>query len=43
MVTWQRRQVFSVPIAEAIANYAAVDPNGTLVKTARGMGISLGD
>ena len=43
MVTWQNRQVVSVPIAEAIAQYRAVDPNGTLVKTARGIGIYLGD
>lgn len=43
MVTWQNRQVLSVPITEAIAQYSAVDPSGTLVKTARGMSIYLGD
>lgn len=43
MVTWQNRCVVSVPIAEAIAQYRAVDPEDTLVKTARGMGICLGD
>jgi len=43
MVTWQNRQVVSVPIAEAIAQYRKVDLNGTLVKTARGLGICLGD
>jgi 6-phosphofructokinase 1 len=43
MVTWQNRQVLSVPIEEAIANYRAVDPNDGLVKTARGLGICLGD
>jgi len=43
MVTWQNRQVMSVPIAEAISQYQAVDPKGTLVKTARGLGICLGD
>lgn len=42
MVTWHNRQVVSVPIAEAIAEYSTVDPNGTLVKTARGLGICLG-
>jgi 6-phosphofructokinase 1 len=42
MVTWQNRQVVSVPIQEAIAQYSTVDPNGTLVKTARGLGICLG-
>ena len=43
MVTWQQRQVVSVPIDEAIAQYRCVNPNGTLVKTARGLGICLGD
>lgn len=43
MVTWQNRSVISVPITEAIAQYRAVDPEGTMVKTARGMGICLGD
>ncbi|MBE9179032.1 ATP-dependent 6-phosphofructokinase [Oculatella sp. LEGE 06141] len=42
IVTWQNRQVVSVPIAEAIAQYSTVDPNGTLVRTARGLGICLG-
>ena len=43
MVTWQNRQVVSVPIESAIAHYSAVDPDGTLVKTARAVGIYLGD
>lgn len=43
VVTWQNREVVSVPIAEAIGQYRAVDPNDTLVKTARGLGICLGD
>lgn len=43
MVAWQNRQVVAVPIAQAIAGYQAVDVNGTLVKTARGLGISFGD
>ena len=43
MVTWQNLQVVSVPIEEAIAKYRAVDPNDTLVKTARSMGICFGD
>lgn len=43
MVTWQNRRVVHVPIAEAIAQYRAVDPQGTLVKTARGLNICLGD
>jgi 6-phosphofructokinase 1 len=43
MVTWQNNQVLSVPIAEAIQTYRTVDPHGTMVKTARGLGICLGD
>ena len=43
VVTWQNREVVSVPIAEAIGQYRAVDPHDTLVKTARGLGICLGD
>ncbi|MCC5899355.1 MAG: ATP-dependent 6-phosphofructokinase [Phormidium sp. GEM2.Bin31] len=43
MVTWQKREVITVPIAEAIKTYRVVDPQGTLVKTARGLGICLGD
>jgi ATP-dependent phosphofructokinase / diphosphate-dependent phosphofructokinase len=42
IVTWQNRQVVSVPILEAISQYGTVDPDGTLVKTARGLGICLG-
>ncbi|ASC70655.1 ATP-dependent 6-phosphofructokinase 1 [Halomicronema hongdechloris C2206] len=43
MVSWQHRQVVSVPIADAIAQYRAVDPTDTLVKTAQAMGICLGN
>jgi 6-phosphofructokinase 1 len=43
MVAWQNRQVVSVPIAEAIKTYRVVDPEETLIKTARGLGICLGD
>lgn len=43
MVTWQNGQVSSVPIEDAIKTYRAVNPEGTLVKTARGLGICLGD
>jgi 6-phosphofructokinase 1 len=42
IVTWQNRQVIGVPILEAISQYGTVDPDGTLVKTARGLGIYLG-
>jgi 6-phosphofructokinase 1 len=43
VVTWQNRQVVSVPITEAIQDYCTVDLDGPLVKTARGLGICLGD
>jgi 6-phosphofructokinase 1 len=43
MVTWQNRQVVNVPIESAISKYQAVDADSTLVKTARGLGICLGD
>ena len=43
MVAWQNRQVVDIPIAEAVAMYSAVDPDGALVRTARGLGISLGE
>ncbi len=43
MVTWQNRQVKSEPIANAIAQYQTVDPHGTLIKTAKGLGIYLGE
>jgi ATP-dependent phosphofructokinase / diphosphate-dependent phosphofructokinase len=43
LVTWERRQVRSVPIAEAIAQYQSVDVDGSLVRTARGLGIYLGE
>ncbi|MEC7703549.1 MAG: 6-phosphofructokinase, partial [Pseudomonadota bacterium] len=43
MVAWQDRKVVDVPIAEAIAAYQDVDLDGTLVHTARALGICLGD
>ena len=43
MVVWSDRQVKAVPIAEAIGQYQAVDPDDALVQTARGLGISFGD
>jgi len=43
VVTWQQRQVVSVPVLEAISHCRVVDPQDTLLKTARGLGICLGD
>ena len=43
MVAWQNRAVVDVPLSDAVAAPHPVDPEGTLVRTARGLGISLGD
>lgn len=43
MVAWHNRQVVDVPIADAIEQFQAVDTEGMMVRTARGLGISLGD
>jgi 6-phosphofructokinase 1 len=43
MVAWRDRGVADVPILEAIRHYQAVDPQSTLARTARGLGICLGD
>jgi 6-phosphofructokinase 1 len=43
MVAWQNRRVVDVPLAEAVSCCQRVDPNDTLVHTARGLGISFGD
>lgn len=43
MVAWKNRRVVDVPILQAIEGYQAVDVNGDLVKTARGLGICFGD
>lgn len=43
MVAWVNREVVDVPIEDAIKAYQAVDLDGALVKTARALGICLGD
>jgi 6-phosphofructokinase 1 len=43
MVAWKDRQVIDVPIAEAIKENRTVKQDDTLIKTARGLGICLGD
>lgn len=43
MVSYNNARVVSVPISSAIAEYKHVDLDSDLVKTARGVGISLGD
>ena len=42
MVAWRGRKVDDVPILEAIRHYKAVEPEGALARTARGLGICLG-
>jgi 6-phosphofructokinase 1 len=43
MVAWSGRTVVDVPLADAVAGFHAVDPHGPLARTARGLGICLGD
>lgn len=43
MVAWMARQVIDVPIEQAIRRPHLVDPDGPVVRTARGLGICLGD
>lgn len=43
MVAWINREVISVPISEAIAQYRAVDVQGTLIRTALGLGTYIGE
>lgn len=43
MVAWQNREVVDVSIKDAIKTYQQVDLNSTMVRTARGLGICLGD
>lgn len=43
MVTWQNRHVVDVPIEDTISGKFGVNVNGDLVRTARGLGVCLGD
>lgn len=43
MVAWRNRQVEDVPITDAIDQFQEVDTQGAMIRTARGLGISLGD
>lgn len=43
MVAWINREVINVPISEAIAQYRAVDVEGTLIRTALGLGTYIGE
>ncbi|HOH97283.1 MAG TPA: ATP-dependent 6-phosphofructokinase [Candidatus Cloacimonadota bacterium] len=43
MVAYRHPDIVAVPISEAIKAYNLVNPQGNLIRTARGLGISLGD
>ena len=43
MVGWQGTQIGAVKISEAVGRLKTVRPDGNLVRTARALGISLGD
>jgi 6-phosphofructokinase 1 len=43
MVAWWNRDVIDVPLEEVVAVPSVVDANGPMVRTARGLGICLGD
>ena len=43
MVAYKHPDIVAVPILEAIATYNVVKPDDQLLKTARGIGISMGD
>jgi 6-phosphofructokinase 1 len=43
MVAWQHRQVVDIPIADAIDHYQAVQLDEIMVKTAKSLGIYLGE
>ena len=43
LVVWSNRSCTDVPLEDAIKTSHGVEPNGSLVNTARGLGIYLGD
>jgi 6-phosphofructokinase 1 len=43
MVAWQNRRVVDVPLADVVKQNYAVDIDGAMVRTARGLGICFGD
>jgi 6-phosphofructokinase 1 len=43
MVAWRDRNVVDIAIRDAVAAPAIVDLDGPVVRTARGLGICLGD
>lgn len=43
MVAWSNRDCIDVPLADVVGHPHKVDPDGPVVRTARGLGICLGD
>jgi phosphofructokinase-like protein len=43
MVAWQNQRVTDISLSEALGSYQSVDLNGSLIATAKGLGISLGN
>ena len=43
LVVWSGRKCNHIPLEEAISISHNVDPNGTLISTARGLGIYVGN
>ena len=43
MVAWQGDQISAVPIRDAVGRLKAVQPESNMVRTARSLGISMGD
>ncbi len=43
MVAWRHRQVIDIPIEDAIRHYQAVEMGEIMIKTAKGLGIYVGD
>ena len=43
MVAWWNREVIDVPLADVVGRSRVVERDGTLVRTARALGICLGD
>jgi len=43
MVGWWNRTVIDVPLAKVVGRSRTLDPDGTLIRTARALGVCLGD
>ncbi len=43
MVSWWNRSVIDVPLERVVGRSRTVDPSGTLIRTARALGVCLGD